>query len=736
MASYDTEAAIIADFNEFINFEPENNDQNTGGLSDADFTEYLRAEIDKLDANLGPQPDNSLFIAESEVPQVTRLEAGNSLLAASAEDYGTQSVEGQVLFGQKYSDPHDLATNDHTQEYSVLPPNNSQHLATAHFNQFYNEDNQAYPVLPSTGLQHLVTEHSTQESLVAPPVGFQHLSASHSNQFRSEHSKTSSVAPLDGSRQLSAAHLNQLCNDQTQGRPVKLSGNLHLLAQLLNQRLPPQMQKRPRASSPEQPAAGANKRRKGSGPFVIDSDSEGNGASTTPTSKNATAAPARPVMNTGKINLERLKQAMSASAQNPGPRLEELSEEQHGGGFGMSRAELQSYRLEAVRSRQLANPNQAAAGVINTRPSVDVPSPVGGTNRLPSSSRSPPSVTKENKRSATAPTSSKKSAAKPNKRSFPTCTKSSAVTKSARERKKLAQSTAGIADTARLSSDTVANAYQQHGNPAMSQHFDISPVEQYLPGSSQERLSQQQTGFTTYNMDTTQHITVPNHPYQFQGLSGLDMRSSQSPPTFLGSPNAMLAEPSFTQVTQPPKSSTPPVSPMTAFQQTNSFMSRSQSEHEQHVSAQTEQHMTSPAAASHRADSSIANSGTTSPHMPQQPNIEIARANAFEQVPLPEYRIYQKIYSSLDDPITIGATQLIPRNFTSVDEANKDAAALIDATSMYPQAFDIRYISQTRARDSHDCLRYHGIFTTAANPTLHTHHEIWVSRIHVHRSAN
>jgi hypothetical protein len=101
-----------------------------------------------------------------------------------------------------------------------------------------------------------------------------------------------------------------------------------------------------------------------------------------------------------------------------------------------------------------------------------------------------------------------------------------------------------------------------------------------------------------------------------------------------------------------------------------------------------------------------------------------------------EFTIYRKLYTSTDDLTVVPSCQVLPRAFTSIEEANAAASALIDTTHSHPTLYGIQTQSWHLERDQHDCLTFHTTFLTSANPSSTHHHEIWVQRTLVSRYEN
>jgi hypothetical protein len=94
------------------------------------------------------------------------------------------------------------------------------------------------------------------------------------------------------------------------------------------------------------------------------------------------------------------------------------------------------------------------------------------------------------------------------------------------------------------------------------------------------------------------------------------------------------------------------------------------------------------------------------------------------------YAIFQKLYSEVDDPTGIPARQIPSQIFTDINEANKQAQELIEATKQDSKLYAVQFQSWRETRDAQDCVTFTGSFVNVdkEHAGRKNYHKIWVER--------
>jgi hypothetical protein len=102
-----------------------------------------------------------------------------------------------------------------------------------------------------------------------------------------------------------------------------------------------------------------------------------------------------------------------------------------------------------------------------------------------------------------------------------------------------------------------------------------------------------------------------------------------------------------------------------------------------------------------------------------------------------EYSVFQKIWSDEQEEEDVAATEMAPRPFTCVSEANAQAEKLFNSTrEQFQQHSQVRFDESKNKRDDHDCSILVGVFAPISYASKKSHIKIWVQRDYVSALAN
>lgn len=105
-------------------------------------------------------------------------------------------------------------------------------------------------------------------------------------------------------------------------------------------------------------------------------------------------------------------------------------------------------------------------------------------------------------------------------------------------------------------------------------------------------------------------------------------------------------------------------------------------------------------------------------------------ATSEETSPLFQYTIWQKFYFNELEEASATPVQIMSRAYTNIDEANKQAKALIEAIRNFTRFYGANIENWYEMRDKHDCISFSGSFTTTneEKEMEKKYHKIWVEQ--------